>query len=739
MIIDRNQGRAARGAVGLQGAARWAVIAAAWLVALGSAACSDDTGQGGNSPSQDVFFGNLPDVSGSDALSSADSGKIDAQTDSSADTTDVKANTCPGGGGCSCASNAGCDTGLCLDTPDGKQCAQKCSGSGCPLGLTCAEVTAGTDILQVCVPAAGRYCNPCLTSADCTALAIPGAACVDYGDAGKFCGIPCKAKQDCPASAECSDATTAEGTPTKQCTAAATSGKTGFGVCPCSKAAQAASLATTCSKPALDSQGAEKAKCSGSRICGPSGLTECALKATAKDSCNGIDDDCDGTVDNPTTATCDGGQSCVAGKCTAQCSPVDGGWTAWGESACSKECGGGTKTLTRSCSNPAPSCGGQNCQGESSKTEACNTQSCQTCTPVNGGWSAWTAGACSKTCGGGSMVSTRTCTSPAPSCGGADCSGEPSKTEVCNPEPCSGGALPLGTSVYADGGTVIKGTVPSGITKMIVQLWGGGGGGGAPGLGGGAGWVHASVPVKAGDQVELRVASGGFAPGGGGGASYVIVNGSPLVVAAGGGGAGSDGNSGSEKPSSIASGGSGGGAGGAGSAGAADDKYSTNSGGGGGGSQTAGGAGGISNNIGPYKASCTAQGLPGAEHTGGEATQSVNSCGSVNKYDPASWHLGGKAAGNGAGGGGGAGWFGGGSGGSTWTYTGGGGGGGSSWANATVTVVASAGGSGQAAGGLASSGYGGEAGRGGDRLQSNPGGPNTPAQPGNSGRIVLTL
>lgn len=54
--------------------------------------------------------------------------------------------------------------------------------------------------------------------------------------------------------------------------------------------------------------------------------------------------------------------------------PVDGGWSDW--STCSAECGGGTRT--RTCTNPAPSGGGANCSGPS--TQECNTQACPVCT-----------------------------------------------------------------------------------------------------------------------------------------------------------------------------------------------------------------------------------------------------------------------------------------------------------------------------------------------------------------------
>ena len=49
---------------------------------------------------------------------------------------------------------------------------------------------------------------------------------------------------------------------------------------------------------------------------------------------------------------------------------LDGGWSDFG--ACSKSCGGGTET--RTCSNPAPANGGNDCVGDS--TKVCNTQGC---------------------------------------------------------------------------------------------------------------------------------------------------------------------------------------------------------------------------------------------------------------------------------------------------------------------------------------------------------------------------
>ena len=56
---------------------------------------------------------------------------------------------------------------------------------------------------------------------------------------------------------------------------------------------------------------------------------------------------------------------------------VNGNWAKWGlYNECTKECGGGSMTRTRTCTDPAPQFGGKGCVGESTQTSACNTQSC---------------------------------------------------------------------------------------------------------------------------------------------------------------------------------------------------------------------------------------------------------------------------------------------------------------------------------------------------------------------------
>jgi hypothetical protein len=77
---------------------------------------------------------------------------------------------------------------------------------------------------------------------------------------------------------------------------------------------------------------------------------------------------------------CGPNETCVAGTCTSSCSPVDGGWGEWSFGACSVACGGGKQSGTRSCDSPAPSCGGLACAGPAETTEDCNTAACTTTT-----------------------------------------------------------------------------------------------------------------------------------------------------------------------------------------------------------------------------------------------------------------------------------------------------------------------------------------------------------------------
>ncbi|XP_078312843.1 uncharacterized protein LOC144619278 [Crassostrea virginica] len=108
---------------------------------------------------------------------------------------------------------------------------------------------------------------------------------------------------------------------------------------------------------------------------------------------------------------------------------VDGNWASWGAwGQCPVTCGGGVVRRSRTCSNPPPKHGGNDCVGDAHDTKPCNTNLC----PVDGAWSDWSSWSpCSKSCGEGHETKTRTCTNPAPEHGGKDCPGDSKETRAC--------------------------------------------------------------------------------------------------------------------------------------------------------------------------------------------------------------------------------------------------------------------------------------------------------------------
>jgi len=143
--------------------------------------------------------------------------------------------------------------------------------------------------------------------------------------------------------------------------------------------------------------------------------------------------------DHPAPAN--GGTSCSgSGHETRPCNhgtcAVNGAWGAWGSyGSCSKTCGGGVQTRSRYCNNPAPSNGGASCPGLGHQNNPCNAQGC----PVNGGWGRWGSyGRCSKSCGYGTRTRSRSCNNPAPANGGSSCSGSSTESQRCRDRECQG-------------------------------------------------------------------------------------------------------------------------------------------------------------------------------------------------------------------------------------------------------------------------------------------------------------
>jgi hypothetical protein len=79
--------------------------------------------------------------------------------------------------------------------------------------------------------------------------------------------------------------------------------------CDCDGRAIKLGLKTTCSS--ANAVG----KCGGSRACGVGGLSACSAPAAVSETCNELDDDCDGKTDEADPGVCDDGSACTYDNC----------------------------------------------------------------------------------------------------------------------------------------------------------------------------------------------------------------------------------------------------------------------------------------------------------------------------------------------------------------------------------------------------------------------------------------
>jgi hypothetical protein len=194
-----------------------------------------------------------------------------------------------------CVANSDCIDGWCVPSAEGAVCTRDCS-AGCPDGWGCGRVlNSGTDQIQVCLDRAATLCHPCDVDDDCNLVTAEGAhRCVDRGAAGRFCATSCGPSDRCPEGFVCTDGDGAATEGDGHCQPVS-------GVCGCNALAASLELETTCYAES------DLGRCDGGRRCGPEGLTACDAIAPVTETCNGVDDDCDGQTDEDvsTAVACD--------------------------------------------------------------------------------------------------------------------------------------------------------------------------------------------------------------------------------------------------------------------------------------------------------------------------------------------------------------------------------------------------------------------------------------------------
>ena len=162
------------------------------------------------------------------------------------------------------------------------------------------------------------------------------------------------------------------------------------------------------------------------------------------------------------TAT-SGVQACNTFACAVDC--VVSAWAPW--EACSKTCGGGSRTRGRSI-KVSSNFGGVPCP-VTVDTEACSTQACPVdCTMT--AWSPWSA--CPRTCGGGLIKRTRSVSRQA-AFGGLACSHD-SESATCNSSECPVDCVPSPWSAWSDcSKTCGSGTTDRSRTEALSAAHGG--------------------------------------------------------------------------------------------------------------------------------------------------------------------------------------------------------------------------------------------------------------------------
>jgi hypothetical protein len=254
---------------------RWG---SAVLIAVAAIGCSDNSESasgdvGAATPDLFEFDSTLFDV-------------INEETETSPpeDTTPA-----PGSFGAPCKSEIDCDSGICIDSAEGKVCSKVCD-STCPIGYKCLEQTlGGGDALYICVPRFKRLCDPCFENTPCNGPGETGNLCVPYGPLGNYCGADCDPMDpQCPENYECGAMTDPiTGYNAWQCMRAK-----GAGICSCSLNAKIMGLKTACTNK--NPIGA----CTGERLCTMEGLSACGAPIPEEEICDGKDNNCNGKTDD---------------------------------------------------------------------------------------------------------------------------------------------------------------------------------------------------------------------------------------------------------------------------------------------------------------------------------------------------------------------------------------------------------------------------------------------------------